>query len=351
MSKILAKKSQYRIALLGDFKEDGPRGIQIIGRKIHKGFIRNGHDVQPFSYRLHMNALAPLSGNKFFNKFAKKKADQLSCELLKNYRPDLVLVLAYRVINHSTIAKLKQILPNTVFAGWYPDALSGITQNSLKTNQYLDAFMATGAGPHLVDIAKKSNNIPVAFMPNPCDPDIEKPYEQCDIKTKLFFTGKLSHKSYPDDRNREELLKKLACTYGLTIHGNGKNKAILGMDYFSAISNSEIAISININNSIRMYHSDRLINYLGCGAFVLSSYSPDSDLLFQDKKHLRYFHSNDECIDLIKYYFDNENERRKIAAAGMAYAHEAFNCQRIARNIIDFLTTGTYDEPWRDIVG
>ena len=100
-----------------------------------------------------------------------------------------------------------------------------------------------------------------------------------------------------------------------------------------------------------MYHSDRLINYLACGAFTLAARVPQTELLFEDHKHLRYFDSNEECIELIKYYLDREDERKKIGQAAMKYVHEKFHCQVIAKDIIDFLTTGTYNQPWRYIVG
>ena len=54
---------------------------------------------------------------------------------------------------------------------------------------------------------------------------------------------------------------------------------------------------------------------------------------------------------MIKYHLEHEEERKQISAADMAHAHKAFNCQRIAKDIIDFLTTGTYNEPWYDIAG
>lgn len=351
MTKRLDRKKSYRIALLGDFKEESPRGIQIIGRKIHKGFIRNGHDVFLFSYRQHLLAQSPFPSKRLARKLAKNKTDQLCCKLLSDYQPDLVILLAYKSVDSTTIKDLREVLPDSYFAGWYPDQLDGFSDESLETNRHLDAFMATGAGIHLDNITKKSGGLPTAFIPNPCDPDIEKPYSQAGLPVEnLFFTGKYTHRNLSHDGNRGLLLKQLTKDYGLRIHGNGENPPLLGMSYFGSISNSKIAISININNSFTMYHSDRLINYLACGAFVLSSYVPDSELLFADHKHLRYFQSNEQCIELIEYYLDNENERTAIAKAGMDHAHKTFSCQRIAHDIIEFLVTGAYDQPFRYVV-
>lgn len=81
----------------------------------------------------------------------------------------------------------------------------------------------------------------------------------------------------------------------------------------------------------------------------MKQYVPKSELLYEDFKYLRYFNTNEECIELIKYYLEHEEERKQISAADMAHAHKALSCQRIAKDIIDFLTTGTYGAPWRDV--
>ncbi len=352
MPKRLIQKDKYRIVILANLREDSPRGLQLVSRKLNKGFIRNGHDVLVFSYLLQMKALSFLPGKMWSRKYFMKKTDQLCCNILKSYQPDLVVFPGYRLITHDTISKLKEVLPNTFFAGLYYDQLEDMTDDFVSTNKLMDAFMATGAGEPLARVASKSGNIPSAFIPNPCDPDIERPYPDSHMPaTEILFPGKFSHTGYAHDGNREPLLKLLAKDYGLVNYGNGINPSIWGMDYYGAISKTKIALSININNNFPMYHSGRLINYLSCGAFAVASYVPKSELLFEDHKHLRYFHSNDECVELIKYYLKNENERKTIASAGMEYVHKTFNCQRIAKDIIDFLTTGTYNAPWRDIIG
>lgn len=46
----------------------------------------------------------------------------------------------------------------------------------------------------------------------------------------------------------------------------------------------------------------------------------------------------------------NEQQREKIAQAGMLKAHTDFNCQKIAKYMIDLAETGTYDAPWAMIL-
>ena len=74
----------------------------------------------------------------------------------------------------------------------------------------------------------------------------------------------------------------------MTVWGCLGQKSLEGIHYLEAICGAQIALSINVFNDVRFYHSDRLTNYLGCGTFVLAKRVPDSELLFEDHKHLCY---------------------------------------------------------------
>lgn len=119
-----------------------------------------------------------------------------------------------------------------------------------------------------------------------------------------------------------------------------------GLDYFHALSGAKIGLSINITNDVQLYHSDRLINYLSCGLFVLAKRVPDSQLLFEDGLHLRYFDSNDEFFELAHWYLKHDDEREKIAQAGMKHAHQEYNCTVMARHFIEFVEKGKCSAPW-----
>ena len=123
-----------------------------------------------------------------------------------------------------------------------------------------------------------------------------------------------------------------------------------GLDYFYALSGAKIALSINITNDIPLYHSDRLINCLSCGSFVLTKRVPQTELLHQEGKHLRYFDTEEEFFELADWYLKHEEERSKIAYAGMEQAHREFNCTRMAQLTLDFIEKGDYDAPWKVIL-
>ena len=100
------------------------------------------------------------------------------------------------------------------------------------------------------------------------------------------------------------------------------------------------------DNNIRLYHSDRLTHYLACGTMALAKNVPNSDLLFKNGTHLLYFDSANEFFELAGWFLKHENERKKIADAGMKWVHEQFNCVKIAGYILDLIENGYYNAPW-----
>jgi len=149
---------------------------------------------------------------------------------------------------------------------------------------------------------------------------------------------------------RYEIVRRLSEKPNAKVYGAAKATMVDGIDYFHAISGAKIGLSINIVNDVEFYHSDRLINYLACGTFVLAKRVPESELLFKDGVHLRYFDEADEFFDLADWYLRHDEEREKIAKAGMQRAHTEFNCEKIAKHMLDLIETGTYDAPWKDVL-
>ena len=73
-------------------------------------------------------------------------------------------------------------------------------------------------------------------------------------------------------------------------------------------------------------------------------------MLFEDGKHLRYFDTLDEFFELADWYLKHDDERERIAMAGMQKAHTDFNCQKIAQYMLDLVETGSCNAPWAEIL-
>lgn len=341
-----------RILMIGDFKDDTPTSIAIERRHWYKGFVRAGHDVQRFSY---MNILRQFSffGNKSFaKKFAHRKTEALLLSQVKSYQPDIVMVLIMKDIRPQLIDEIRRLVPDAHFIGRDVDWLPQNNPERTAIARKMDSLIATNAGQWL-QYYKEIGVLRCAFFPCPCDPDIQRPYPpEAALQTDIIFTGKIIHgrSQSSADPDRMTIMTRLQQMPNAAVYGADGTNRIQGVAAYRAVSNAKIALSINAVNTMRMCHSDRFVNYIACGTLTLAKRVPDTELLFQDTKHVCYFDSPAEFFELADWYLKHDEERRRIARAGMEHAHCEFNCTRIAKLTLDFIDKGTYQADWATIL-
>jgi spore maturation protein CgeB len=122
--------------------------------------------------------------------------------------------------------------------------------------------------------------------------------------------------------------------------------AVWGISRLYAISGAKIGVSVNAINTVSLYHSDRFTHYTASGTLTLAKRVPDTERLMEDRKHVVYFDTPQECLELAEWYLSNEDERQKIAQAGMERCHELFNPMAMARHILELVDAGKYHAEW-----
>jgi spore maturation protein CgeB len=292
-----------------------------------------------------MEQLAPLK-SKWFAWIGKQRADNALVDQAVHYRPDLIMILGMKHLDPETIGRLRQAAPGATVVGRDHDAWPEARPARIAIARYTDLVVASNAGQWL-DYYRRQGVPRCAFIPCPCDPDIQRPYGPDErYRTDVFFAGKARHKSGRCDPDREELLARLTAMPNARVYGSFGTARIGGLDCFVAMSNAKICLSINAVNNVRMCHSDRFVSSISCGAFTLAKRVPDTDRLFKDGQHVRYFDDCRHFFELVNYYLEHDAERRAIAAAGMARAHSEFNCTTMARHVLDLVENGSYSPSW-----
>ena len=315
-------------------------------RKLAKGFIRLGHDVEIFSYRKALFNLSPIKSKSFASRFFKSKVDELLTQQIIQYRPDIVWIGFPRVLDQHTIEQMRQAAPDAVFIGGDGDPWPELNKKKMEAAKKLDIVVATNDGQFLQTY--RDAGVPYcAFIPNMCDPDIDHRYEVGpEWKTDILWTGKVTHHAASSGTFREGLIERLAKQKNCALYGCYERPKIGGIDYLYAISGAKIGVNVNAYDSVRLCHSDRLTHYLACGTFVLAKKFEGCNMLFKDGQHLKYFDTIEEFFDLSKWYLEHEEERKKIADAGMKWTHEKYNPIEIAKYILDLTDKGSARTTW-----
>ena len=337
-----------RIFIVADLRFDAVQMFKNNPLKLAKGFIRLGHDVRQFNYFETVLGLSPIKNRTFARLFAKSKVDELLATAIGNYRPDIIFINFVRMLDAETIERMRQAAPKAVVIGLDVDPWPQLHPGRIDIAKKLDILMATNDGQFLQTY--RDAGVPkCVFMPNACDPDIDRRYDVEDKwKSDILWTGLVEHdpKRYPAEQMRYKIITQLSKMSNCALYSCFGKPKIGGMDYLYAISGARIGLSINIDNNIRLYHSNRLTQYMAGGAFMLAKRVPDTDLLFKNKQHLRYFETAEEFFELADWYLKHEDERKKIADAGMKWTHEQLNGIKIAGYILDLIEKGAYKAPW-----
>ena len=339
-----------RIFVIADFKDESAKSVRMQPRMWVKGLIRLGHDVQRFSYRNMMLQYSFFGSKRIALNFARKKIEHILVEQLKRYNPDIVFILGLKYIDETTVLAMRNVAGKAVFVSRDDDPFPDKDLNRIAIAKQTDILIATSSGRFLKTYKDAGISL-CAFIPNVCDPDIQRRWDVGqEWQADIIFTGKPEHTRLDRNDQRYDLIRRLGKMKGVKVYGAFGIPRVEGIDYFYAISGAKIGLSINIANDVRLYHSDRLTNYISCGTFTLARRVPDSDLLFEDEVHLKYFETVDEFFELADWYLKHEQQREKIAMAGMQRAHNEFNCEKIARHLLNLIETGTYNAPWAEIL-
>jgi len=315
-------------------------------RKLIKGLIRQGHDVLEFNYVRALRIACPFKSNTIALNLYKRSADRMLVEQAVHYRPDIVVITFAKGLDRSSIELLRQNVPDAIYVGHDDDPWPKRIKGKIETAKCFDIMLATNDGQWLQDY--RDAGVPLcAYLPSCCDPDVDRRYEVGDEwKTDLLWIGVLEHKADPSCGFRKDLILRLAERENCQLYGCCGRRRIGGFDTLYAISGARTALSMNAYDGIRLGHSDRLIRFLAGGPLVLARRFPDCELLYRDKEHLIYFDSMDEFFELSDWYLKNEDERKRIADAGMKHAQDQFNCTRIAGYLMEIIEQGAYVAPW-----
>lgn len=336
-----------RIVIISDVKPTPMKMFVDQIPKLTKGFIKLGHDVRVFSYCSALSEVSPFKSKTFSELFYKNRVDKLLTEQIKKYKPDIVFINFPRVLDAETVMQIRQAAPEAILIGNDGDPWPKLKKdNRINTAKELDILLATNDGQFLQDYHEAGVPLCV-FMPNMIDLDIDHRYTiEEKWKADILWIGKLGHHADTSETFREKLVIELSKRSNCTLYGCCGRPVISGMDSLYAISGARIGVNVNAYGPVKFCHSDRLTRYLACGTFVLAKRFPDAEILYKDGKHIKYFDEIDEFFETADWYLAHEEERKKIADAGMMHAHEQFNCVKIAGYILDVAENGFYNAPW-----
>jgi Glycosyl transferases group 1 len=310
-----------RIAFFGKSKRH-TRTTSYIARALE----REGHAVRWLNQR----RLARLLG--------RRAAHRLTLSRLARFRPELVLIHANDVLPET----LEAVVPGQPTALFTPDCWSlPLERETLALARRVDLLLTVAPGQIPDFLAAGVRR--AEFLAEACDQDAHHPVARPRdaFASDVAFIGKTEAGS-PRVAARAALVAKVAGRFDTAVYGRGweplgispRRRDVYPREYREICSAAKIVLGRDWTTACAGYTSNRTWFTLGCGGFLITSHSPGLEALVANHRHLVWYASDDECLELIEHYLARPDQRRRIAEAGRAYALAHRTYRHFARDLI-----------------
>lgn len=244
--------------------------------------------------------------------------------IAETFRPDLTIVIRGELLQSQPVERLRE-LSGVGCINIYPDSPFVIPgASAAKMCETLEKYTCIYTfSQSLVPVFEQLGAGTVSWLPFGFDPLMHRIVDNVDKNwmTNIAYLGAWGP-------IQEKWLEQLS-PLGLAIYGPGWNHAKkntgsfaawregrgVGGEMSNAICGAEIVFNL-IRSEHGCAHSMKTFEIPACGGFMLTNWTEEQSIFFEDGKHCVYFHTKEEMIDKVKFYLKNSGLRRKIAEAG-----------------------------------
>jgi spore maturation protein CgeB len=174
-------------------------------------------------------------------------------------------------------------------------------------------------------------------MPCGTDPDVFRPIK-IQNKYDLLFIGNNNSQS------RLDHLQKIHRRFNLTLAGRGWEGTKLnalpqtyGLDYSRLVGQARISLGLMDDAwaDLEACFSNRVVNTMACGGFLIQRYSPGLETVFENHEHLVWYRAEEELFSLIERYLNDPAERERIANRGRELVISNFTYDHAVTRILE----------------
>ena len=337
----LIKKSSYnlnyinnnnKILHIANFDEKNNFRLSNINlaNKISNGFIKDKFQTINFSDRFF------LQQNPF------SKIDDRIIDILKNFKPNLLLLGHTNSLKIETLKNIKDKFTDIKIAFWYEDSINKNGPDYNKNKQfiekykdYVDQFFVTTDKNNIHSSIPKNK---LNFIPIPCSYVSENLnlYQTRNHEFDIFYAvshgvnrGKLKKNKIDERYNFLKLLMSRSDDLTYNIFGFNNIQPVWGDQFIKEISKCKFALNLSRGQPIKYYSSNRIASLVANGIPTLI----DKKIKFNDffsNKEMIFYEDTYDLIDKVNFYKKNERQRIQIGINGKNKYFKIFNNRIIA---------------------
>ncbi len=260
---------------------------------------------------------------------------------VRRFAPDFAFIHAQDV-SKPVFAALAGRFPTVMFT---PDCWpSPIASEQLGLSAHVDLVCTVARGQ--VAEFERAGAKRAAYLAEAHDPEVYFPVEHADpaFESEVAFIGKYASNS-PLHATRGALIPAVATRFDLKLYGSGwpelglsaAREDVFPEQYRQICRAASIVLGCDWRHDVAWYFSNRTWFTLGARGFLITNYAPGLEDIFENHRHLVWYRSTDECVELIDHYRSRPDERARIAAEGHAFARAHRTYDDFARDLVDLI--------------
>lgn len=296
-----------KVFIIGVFDSDGSTTIFM-----SKAFKNLGHEVHEFNYR------------RILEQFGEEGMNYCLMYRAWECQPDLVIICKGNNVSPASIQFMNSFTQTWY---WWMDPIITVEPQYLAIASECHHVSCTGGGVAQFFVNNGMRSVHHIF--EGVDLEYYKPTEPDELfKADVSFIGSRT----PE---RDNYIFSLGSQFPVRVYGPKYGTPVTGETFNKVCSSSKIMLSINSQNDIPDYFSDRVFLLLGAKSFVMQMYTPGLENYFENGKHIVWWKNLPELIDLCQYYVNEDTT--EIREAGHQYVRENFTWQHSAQKILEVI--------------
>jgi spore maturation protein CgeB len=252
------------------------------------------------------------------------------------YHPDILYI---QDMNRISVGFLRKVKPHLrLLVGQIACPIGSKTDFS-EYDLILSSF------PHFVDRFRREG-LSSEYLKLGFDPRILPRLKKDNMHYPVVFVGGLS----TNHMERMELLSYIAESQTIDLWGYGfgmlpersklgtsHHGEAWGLDMYKVLYHADIALNNHIYVAENYANNSRLYEVTGVGTLLLTDDKDNMHSLFEPGKEVVAYHSAEECVELINYYLEHEEERKTIAQAGQTRTLQEHTYYHRMQELVDIL--------------
>jgi len=276
-----------------------------------RGFKENGCEVYEYDYRARLGALRNIN----------RRDDEL-INLAKSFEPDLIIFSKCNQMHYRVIDACNKISKTCL---WYMDAMNNFDDELVEKAKRCDYFISgvEGVTPHA---EKYCDN---TIFINQCPDDaMNFMLDEFNYVDDATFIGSVDSSKIHGDRKRYvDILKN-------KFPGFKAYNGIYGLEHNEIVNQSKINLNFSPTDATGV--SVRIYKILASGGFLMTTPWVNLEETFTIDENIVIFNDENELIDKVNFYLNNEDERNRIRLNGYKLAQK-FLPKEWAKKIINYV--------------